>query len=85
LHKFLLGSYNFQRLYIKISIEQQTSRFMCDTDTNPNPETLQRLPASLSESLDALNKDDFLKEFMSDKLLTTIKAIRKVCIWFRCF
>ncbi|KAG4996245.1 hypothetical protein JHK84_027294 [Glycine max] len=46
-------------------------------DTNPNPETLQRLPASLSESLDALNKDDFLKEFMSDKLLTTIKAIRK--------
>ncbi|KAK7392505.1 hypothetical protein VNO78_20946 [Psophocarpus tetragonolobus] len=46
-------------------------------DANPNPETLQRLPASLSESLDALNKDDFLKEFMSDKLMTTIKAIRK--------
>ncbi|XP_027936750.1 protein fluG isoform X1 [Vigna unguiculata] len=46
-------------------------------DTNPNPETLQRLPASLSESLDALHKDDFLKEFISEKLLTAIKAIRK--------
>ncbi|TKY52995.1 fluG protein [Spatholobus suberectus] len=46
-------------------------------DTNPNPEILQRLPATLSESLDALHKDDFLKEFISDKLLTTIKAIRK--------
>ncbi|KAK7345483.1 hypothetical protein VNO77_16087 [Canavalia gladiata] len=46
-------------------------------DTNPNPEILQRLPSSLSESLEALHKDDFLKEFISDKLLTTIKAIRK--------
>ncbi|BAT95809.1 hypothetical protein VIGAN_08261700 [Vigna angularis var. angularis] len=46
-------------------------------DSNPNPETLQRLPASLSESLDALHKDDFLKEFISEKLLTAIKAIRK--------
>ncbi|RDX78982.1 fluG, partial [Mucuna pruriens] len=46
-------------------------------DANPNPEVLQRLPASLSESLDALDKDDFLKEFISDKLLTAIKAIRK--------
>jgi len=53
---------------------------MYETDTNPNPETLQRLPASLSESLDALHKDDFLKEFISEKLLTAIKAIRKVCI-----
>ncbi|XP_020230442.1 protein fluG [Cajanus cajan] len=49
-------------------------------DTNPNPEILQRLPASLSESLDALHKDDFLKEFISDKLLTAIKAIRKADI-----
>lgn len=53
---------------------------MYETDTNPNPETLQRLPASLSESLDALHKDDFLKEFISEKLLTAIKAIRKVCL-----
>ncbi|KAL2323185.1 hypothetical protein Fmac_027564 [Flemingia macrophylla] len=49
-------------------------------DTNPNPEVLQRLPASLSESLDALHKDDFFKEFISDKLLTAIKAIRKADI-----
>ncbi|XP_027363467.1 protein fluG [Abrus precatorius] len=46
-------------------------------DTNPNPEILQRLPASLPESLEALHKDDFLEEFISDKLLTAIKAIRK--------
>ncbi|XP_020205025.1 protein fluG [Cajanus cajan] len=46
-------------------------------DTNPNPEVLQRLPASLSESLDALHKDDFFKQFIGDKLLTAIKAIRK--------
>ncbi|KAJ1419453.1 Glutamine synthetase, catalytic domain [Sesbania bispinosa] len=46
-------------------------------DTNPNPENLQRLPKSLSESLEALDKDDFLKGFISDKLLTAIKAIRK--------
>ncbi|KAK7277449.1 hypothetical protein RJT34_22462 [Clitoria ternatea] len=46
-------------------------------DTNPNPETLQRLPASLSESLEALHKDDFFEEFFGDKLLTAIKAIRK--------
>jgi len=59
---------------------------MYETDTNPNPEILQRLPASLSESLDALHKDDdFLKEFMSDKLLTAIKAIRKVRIRRRSF
>ncbi|CAJ1968859.1 unnamed protein product [Sphenostylis stenocarpa] len=47
-------------------------------DANPNAEILQRLPASLSESLDALHEDDdFLKEFISDKFLTAIKAIRK--------
>ncbi|XP_061353912.1 protein fluG [Gastrolobium bilobum] len=46
-------------------------------DTNPNPENLQRLPKSLSESLEALHKDDFLKELMSDKLLVAIKGIRK--------
>lgn len=46
-------------------------------DADPNPENLQRLPKSLSESLEALNKDDFLKEFIDDKLLTAFKAIRK--------
>ncbi|CAL5207301.1 unnamed protein product [Lathyrus oleraceus] len=46
-------------------------------DTDPNPENLQRLPKSLSESLEALDKADFLEEFIDVKLLTTIKAIRK--------
>ncbi|XP_058747254.1 protein fluG-like [Vicia villosa] len=46
-------------------------------DTDPNPENLQRLPQSLSESLEALDKADFLEEFIGVKLLTTIKAIRK--------
>ncbi|XP_020210637.1 protein fluG [Cajanus cajan] len=46
-------------------------------DANPNPEIHQRLPASLSESLDALQKDDFLKDFISDKFLAAIKAVRK--------
>ncbi|KEH15956.1 type-1 glutamine synthetase 1 isoform X2 [Medicago truncatula] len=46
-------------------------------DTNPDPEKLQRLPKSLSESLEALHKADFLEEFIGDKLLTAIKAIRK--------
>jgi len=38
------------------------------------------LPKSLSESLEALHKADFLEEFIGDKLLTAIKAIRKVCV-----
>ncbi|XP_058771183.1 protein fluG-like [Vicia villosa] len=46
-------------------------------DTDPNPESLQRLPKSLSESLEALDKADFLEEFFGVKLLTAIKAIRK--------
>lgn len=58
---------------------------MYETDTNPNPENLQRLPKSLSESLEALHKDDFLKEFIGEKLLVAIKAIRKVCIGLPCF
>lgn len=57
---------------------------MYETDTDANPEILQRLPASLSESLDALHKDEFLKEFINEKLLTCIKSIRKVCIRCRC-
>jgi len=49
---------------------------MYETDTDPK--NLQRLPKSLSESLEALHKADFLEEFIGDKLLTAIKAIRKV-------
>jgi len=53
---------------------------MYETDTDPNPNNLQRLPKSLSESLEALHKEDFLEEFIGDKLLTAIKAIHKVCV-----
>jgi len=52
--------------------------FMYETDTSPNLENLRSLPKSLSESLEALHKADFLEEFIGDKLLTAIKAIGKV-------
>lgn len=53
---------------------------MNETDTCPNLKNLQRLPKSLSESLEALDKADFLVEFFGDKLLTAIKEIQKVNI-----
>ncbi|XP_058771186.1 uncharacterized protein LOC131644647 [Vicia villosa] len=46
-------------------------------DTNLTPDNLQRLPKSLSESLEALDKADFLVEFFGDKLLNVIKEIQK--------
>ncbi|CAK8571474.1 unnamed protein product [Lathyrus sativus] len=46
-------------------------------DTDLNPKNFQRLPKSLSESLEALHKAEFLDEFIGDKLLIAIKAIRK--------
>ncbi|XP_050889687.1 uncharacterized protein LOC127094974 isoform X2 [Lathyrus oleraceus] len=46
-------------------------------DTDLNPRNLQRLPKSLSESLESLHKAEFLDEFFGDKLLIAIKAIRK--------
>lgn len=49
-------------------------------DKDPDSENLPRLPESLSEAMEALHKDNFLEEFIGDKLLTAIKAIRKVCI-----
>jgi len=51
---------------------------MYETDTDSNLKNLQRLPTSLLESLEALEKADFLEEFIGDKLLTAIKAIQKV-------
>ncbi|XP_021730040.1 LOW QUALITY PROTEIN: protein fluG-like [Chenopodium quinoa] len=38
---------------------------------------LQRLPTSLAESLDALHKDTFFKDFFGEKLLTAVKGVRK--------
>ncbi|CAL5207308.1 unnamed protein product [Lathyrus oleraceus] len=47
-------------------------------DIHPDLETLERIPKSLSESLEALHKAKFLEEFFGNKLLTAIKAIQKV-------
>ncbi|XP_031280792.1 protein fluG [Pistacia vera] len=38
---------------------------------------LQRLPKSLSESLEALEKDDFLHDLIGERLLVAIKGVRK--------
>ncbi|KAI9086321.1 hypothetical protein K1719_031775 [Acacia pycnantha] len=49
-----------------------------DTELEKYPEKLQRLPSTLYESLEALDKDDdIFKEFIGEKLLTAIKAVRK--------
>ncbi|AES69849.2 glutamate-ammonia ligase-like protein [Medicago truncatula] len=53
-------------------------------DIDPNLDNLQRLPKSLSESLEALHKTDFFDEFIGQKLLTIIEAIGKVNI-LNCF
>ncbi|KAK7830757.1 protein flug [Quercus suber] len=51
-------------------------------DTNPHSlaDKLHRLPASLSESLEALQKDSVLTDLFSEKLLVAIKGIRKTCL-----
>lgn len=56
----------------------------CKTDANPASLDikLQRLPKSLSESLEALKKDDFLHKLIGEKLLVAIKGVRKVCLEF---
>ncbi|KAA8516596.1 hypothetical protein F0562_016898 [Nyssa sinensis] len=48
-------------------------------DTNPHSleAELQRLPKSLSESVEALQKDKVLKDLIGEKLLVAIKGIRK--------
>ncbi|CAI9097920.1 OLC1v1034439C1 [Oldenlandia corymbosa var. corymbosa] len=48
-------------------------------DENPDnrKEEIQRLPKSLSESLEALEKDTLMHELMGEKLLTAIKGVRK--------
>lgn len=43
---------------------------------------LQRLPQSLTESLEALKKDNILEDLIGKKLLVAIKGIRKVCSKF---
>lgn len=48
-------------------------------DSNPSSldGKLERLPKSLAESLDALHKDNFFKDFLGEKLLTAVKGVRK--------
>lgn len=48
-------------------------------DTNPADvaATLKRLPESLSEAVEALEKDQVLHEFLGQKLLVAITAVRK--------
>ncbi|KAJ7972323.1 Glutamate-ammonia ligase-like protein [Quillaja saponaria] len=48
-------------------------------DTNPDSlhDKLQRLPKSLSESVEALHEDDILTDLMGEKLMIAIKGIRK--------
>ncbi|KAK6943902.1 Glutamine synthetase, catalytic domain [Dillenia turbinata] len=38
---------------------------------------LQRLPKSLAESVEALEKDDIFKDLIDEKLLTAVKGVRK--------
>jgi glutamine synthetase len=56
-------------------------KFLYETDTNPDSlsDKLHRLPKSLSESLEALQKDSVFKDLIGEKLLVAIKGIRKVC------
>lgn len=57
---------------------------LCLTDDNPDnvKDKVQRLPKSLSESVEALNKDTVLKDMIGDKLLVAVKGVRKVHTFF---
>ncbi|KAI9127864.1 hypothetical protein K1719_000857 [Acacia pycnantha] len=49
-----------------------------NTEPGNYPEKLQRLTSTLYQSLEAIDKDDeIFKEFIGEKLLTAIKAVRK--------
>lgn len=53
-------------------------------DTNPYDvaSQLQRLPKSLSESVEALEKDEVLRDTIGEKLLVAIKGVRKAEVAF---
>ncbi|KAK3036398.1 hypothetical protein RJ639_032167 [Escallonia herrerae] len=54
--------------------------FICiKTDENPHSldGKVKRLPKSLSESVEALEKDGVLKDLIGEKLLVAIKGVRK--------
>lgn len=54
--------------------------FCCETDGDPEilKENLQRLPVSLAESVEALEKDTLFRDMIGEKLLVAIKGVRKV-------
>lgn len=54
--------------------------FSNSTDENPQDGELQRLPKSLLESVEALEKDTVLENLIGEKLLVAIKGVRKVHI-----
>lgn len=57
--------------------------FSCETDGDPDilKENLQRLPVTLAESVEALEKDPLFKEMIGENLLVAIIGVRKV----RCY
>ena len=63
------------------TVISQVNLSLHETDENPSNlhAELQRLPTSLSESLEALEKNDVFKDLIGEKLLVAIKGIRKVC------
>lgn len=60
------------------------SPFLFDETSVTNPAdvaaTLKRLPESLSEAVEALEKDQVLHELLGQKLLVAITGVRKVCV-----
>ncbi|KAK1369009.1 hypothetical protein POM88_035101 [Heracleum sosnowskyi] len=46
---------------------------------DPQDGKVQRLPQSLSESVDALEKDIALEKLIGEKLLLAVKGVRKIC------
>lgn len=54
--------------------------FFLETDDNPDnvKDKVIRLPKSLAESVEALEKDVVIRDFIGEKLLTAIKGVRKV-------
>ena len=56
----------------------------CSDGTDINPAdvaaTLNRLPETLSEAVEALDKDKVLHDLLGQKLLVAIKGVRKVTL-----
>ncbi|KAG9146274.1 hypothetical protein Leryth_007977 [Lithospermum erythrorhizon] len=53
-----------------------------EEDPDSLTEQLQRLPKSLSEAMEALDKNDVLKDFIGEKLLVAIQGVRNAEIKF---